>query len=96
MEERKDGRSAVQAGQQGAAGGIRWSCVVLRDIMTQNEAILAALKKGKRLTPLDALCEFGCNRLAARVLELRQAGHDIRSQMVKRGIKKVSSYWLVK
>lgn len=64
--------------------------------MTQNEAILAALKKGKRLTPLDALCEFGCNRLAARVLELRQAGHDIRSNMVRRGIKTVSSYWLVK
>ena len=64
--------------------------------MTQNEAILAALKKGKRLTPLDALCEFGCNRLAARILDLRQAGHDIRSQMVKRGIKQVASYWLVR
>ena len=64
--------------------------------MTQNEAILAALKKGKRLTHLDALFEFGCNRLAARVLELRQAGHDIRSQMVKRGIKQVASYWLVR
>lgn len=64
--------------------------------MTQNEAILEALKKGKRLTPLDALCEFGCNRLAARILDLRLAGHDIRSQMVKRGIKNVSSYWLVR
>lgn len=64
--------------------------------MTQNEAILNALKKGKRLTPLDALCEFGCNRLAARILDLRLAGHDIRSQMVKRGIKTVSCYWLAR
>lgn len=63
---------------------------------SQNEAILAALKKGKRLTPLDAMCEFGCNRLAARVLELRQRGHDIRVQMVTRGIKRVASYWLAK
>jgi hypothetical protein len=63
--------------------------------MTQNEAILAALKKGKRLTPIDALCEFGCNRLAARILDLRQAGHDIRSHLVQRGLKKVASYWLV-
>ena len=34
---------------------------------SQNERILAHLKKGKKITPLDALEKFGCFRLAARI-----------------------------
>lgn len=47
--------------------------------MTQTDAILTALKEGRTLTPLDALSEFGCLRLAARVRDLRDAGHPIET-----------------
>lgn len=56
--------------------------------MTQAAQILEALKRGRVLTPLDALHEFGCFRLAARVGELRDAGYRVvtttRSQNGKR------------
>ena len=39
--------------------------------------ILQALKAGRRLTPMDALNEFGCYRLAARVYQLREDGWNI-------------------
>lgn len=45
--------------------------------MSQNEAIKAALLSGRSLTPLDALQDFGCFRLAARVADLRREGMDI-------------------
>lgn len=51
--------------------------------MTQNDAILAALRRGERLTPRDALERWGCSRLAARVWELERAGHAIHSRMVR-------------
>ena len=45
--------------------------------MSQNQEILKHLKEGKTITPLDALREFGCFRLAARVYDLRLKGYDI-------------------
>lgn len=48
--------------------------------MTQNDQILLALKKGARLTPLDALQKFGCMRLAARIYDLRWEGWEIHSR----------------
>lgn len=50
--------------------------------MTQAEQILAALKRGRAITPLEALNEFGCFRLAARVGELREQGHAIAVEKV--------------
>ncbi len=47
--------------------------------MTQNEIILAALQEGKTISPLTALREFSCMRLAARVYDLRKDGHPINS-----------------
>ena len=44
---------------------------------TQTEIILAALQAGQRLTPIDAVALCQCWRLAARIHELRQAGHVI-------------------
>ena len=49
---------------------------------SQCEKILAWLKAGNSITHLKALDEFGCARLAARVNDLRNAGHDIQSKMV--------------
>lgn len=45
---------------------------------SQNEWVLAALQRGP-LTPLDALDGCGCFRLAARIKDLRDAGHDIHT-----------------
>ena len=46
--------------------------------MTQNQWILEALKRGP-VTQLDAFNGCGCFRLAARINDLRQAGHDIET-----------------
>ena len=46
--------------------------------ITQNDAILALLQsRPAGLTPIEALNEVGCFRLAARVGELRSQGHLI-------------------
>lgn len=64
---------------------------------SQNRKILAHLKKGRTLTPLDALSRFGCLRLGARVYDLRTAGHNIkkRSRRIKPGTI-VAEYYLPK
>lgn len=52
--------------------------------MTDNEAVLSYLiDHPDGLTPLVALEECGTLRLAARIFDLRAAGHDIVSEMVE-------------
>ena len=51
--------------------------------MTQRDQILAALKQGDTLTPIDALRRFGCFRLAARINELRDEGVQINTHITK-------------
>ena len=46
--------------------------------MSQTQWILDALKRGP-VTAMDALDGCGCFRLAARINDLRQAGHDIET-----------------
>lgn len=60
---------------------------------TQKKAIGAALKKGRRLTPLDALNEFGCFRLAARISELRADGMSIQTRLINVNGKTVAQYY---
>lgn len=50
---------------------------------TQKEQILSALKSGQKITPIDALNEFGCFRLGARIYDLKEAGHQIDKAMVE-------------
>lgn len=50
--------------------------------MTQTEWILDRLKQGP-VTAIDALEGCGCFRLAARINDLRQAGHDIETQTLE-------------
>ncbi len=60
---------------------------------SQAGKILRHLKDVGPLTSLDALTLFGCSRLAARVADLRMAGHPITSEMVSVGNnKRVSQY----
>jgi hypothetical protein len=62
--------------------------------VTQTESVLAALRSGHELTPLDALNRFGCFRLAARIDELRDAGYEIETRIVRNGRKAHASYYL--
>ena len=63
--------------------------------MSQNEWVLAALQEGP-ITPMDALRGCGCLRLAARVRELRQQGHNIVSTLVTENGKAFARYTLAK
>lgn len=62
--------------------------------MSQEKRILAHLKSGRTLTPLEALRLYGCLRLGARILDLRDKGHNIVTQMVEVGGKRVARYSL--
>lgn len=62
--------------------------------MSQCESILRALKRGQKLTPLEAFRRFGVLALHSRASELRQRGHNIRCRIVERGGKRVGEYSL--
>lgn len=65
--------------------------------MSQSDEILAALERGERITPLDALNQFRCFRLAARVAELRKAGHPIETRDVRLpNGKRIAEYWMAR
>jgi hypothetical protein len=50
--------------------------------MSQAASILRHMKRHGSIDPLSALRKYGTMRLAARILELRQQGYPIRSEMV--------------
>lgn len=51
--------------------------------MKQTDRILQYMRAKGSITALDAMKEFGCMRLAARIRDLRSDGYDIRSEMEK-------------
>lgn len=62
---------------------------------SQNQQILAYLKQGKSLTPLQALTKFGCFRLAARVADLRNDGVNIKTKRMTVSGKTFASYSII-
>jgi len=62
--------------------------------MTQTDAIRSHLLSGNSLTPIDALQQFGCFRLAARIDELRKEGLDIETIKERRNGKSYARYQL--
>ena len=62
--------------------------------MSQNAQILADLKRGRVITPLQALKSYGCYRLAARIHDLKDKGHDIKTTMRQRHGKRFAAYWI--
>jgi len=60
--------------------------------VNQTDLIRTALLSGRELTPLDALNEFGCFRLAARIKDLRAEGLDIETVSETRNGKKFARY----
>lgn len=61
--------------------------------MSQTQDILESLRQGP-ITPLEALDRHGCFRLAARIVELRQAGHQVVTNRVTRDGKTFAEYVL--
>lgn len=61
---------------------------------SQNEQILTYLSNGKRITPIQALNKFGCFRLAARISNLREQGHKIKTETLTQNGKTFASYRL--
>jgi len=51
--------------------------------MTQCEEILEYLRENGSITPVEAMSEFGCMRLAARISDLREQGVSIRRTMAR-------------
>ena len=50
------------------------------------------LQSGRSITPIEALNEYGCFRLAAHIEVLRREGHNIFTHMVDNGGKKFAKY----
>lgn len=69
-------------------------------IDSQCKRILEYLQTNKGITPIEALAMFGCLRLSARIKDLREAGHNIVTDMVteeneKGETKRYARYFLL-
>jgi hypothetical protein len=65
--------------------------------MSQNEMILSDLQKGKKITALEALTDYQCFRLASRINDLKNLGHDIKKNMVSTNTnKEIAQYYIEK
>lgn len=62
------------------------------DKSTQETQILAYMMNGHTITPLEALNQFGCMRLGARIFDLKHKGINIESKMIERNGKHFSGY----
>ena len=63
--------------------------------MTQAQAILKHLQE-RPITAIDALKLYGVFRLAARINQLRDAGHDIQTKTITKKGKRFAKYTLKK
>jgi len=62
--------------------------------MTQTEHILHHLMEQGSITPIDALRDYGCFRLAARIGELRKQGFSIETVLDNDNGKQFARYKL--
>ena len=63
---------------------------------SQRYMILKHLRDGASITPIDALRDYGCFRLAAVINTLRDDGHNIITKMIKKSKgKSFASYRLI-
>ena len=63
--------------------------------MSQTNEILKFLKAGRTITPIIALNLFGCMRLAARILEIRDMGYNVLTTTITANGKRFAGYRLV-
>lgn len=52
---------------------------------SQKLAIQHDLEEGAEITPIDALRDYGCFRLSARIYDLRKDGARIRTEIIDTG-----------
>lgn len=62
--------------------------------MSQKNQVRRALEAGAKITPLAALRDFGCMRLADVVFKLRAEGMDIETGIRKQKGKRFACYYL--
>lgn len=62
--------------------------------VTQADLVLKHIKTHGSITALDAFRHYNITRLAARVFELKQAGHNIESTLEKHDRCNYSRYFL--
>ena len=60
--------------------------------MSQCTDILRHLQQRGTITPMEALAEYGCFRLAARIEDLRKAGHPIYTKDIHANGKTFAEY----
>jgi len=65
-------------------------------MMTQTQMILADLLAGKRITALDALRDYGCFRLGARIWDIKELGYDVKTEMIETPMhkKRIARYYI--
>ncbi len=63
--------------------------------MSQAQDILEHMKISP-ITPIEALNKFGCLRLAARIKDLKDLGHQIVTLTAEKNGKKFARYVLIK
>ena len=59
-----------------------------------NQKLRSWVLSGKSITPLQALQKFGILRLGARILDMRNDGHNIITEMIERDGKRFARYKL--
>ena len=62
--------------------------------MSQEKQILGYLQSRGSITAIEALQEFGCFRLAARIADLRAKKHNIETYVSKQNGKRFAIYRL--
>jgi hypothetical protein len=63
--------------------------------MSQEKDILGYLQRNGSISPLEALEQFGCFRLAARINDLRAKKHNIETYVGNENGKKFAIYRLI-
>lgn len=49
--------------------------------MTQHDIVMNHIKSNGSISPFEAILDHGITRLAARIHELKEMGHDFRTEM---------------
>lgn len=61
---------------------------------TQKDHLICYMATGKPVTPMVALRRWGIFRLGARIYDLKEDGHKIKTRLVERGGARVAEYRL--
>ena len=67
----------------------------LETSQSQESKILDHMLRGHRITGIDALVNFNCFRLPARIADIRKRGFTVQSEFITTNTgKRVKAYWI--